>query len=237
MTGSRIVISGPWVLRSITLIAVALFGLHVVAEISTLFLGYENLGGFVPLFDMGRERNAPTLFSTALFVINACLFAIVAMDESARDGSRWAWNLLAAVFCFLALDEFVEIHERLIVPVRTLLNTSGLLYFAWLIPYVIAVVLLATLVGPTVFRTHARVRNRLILSAVTYLTGAVGFEALGGRVADRLGALPTRTDVTYQVLVTLEESFEVAGLLLLSWALLTLLSQRNEAIQVELGGR
>ena len=47
---------------------------------------------------------------------------------------QW-WTRLALVFVYLSLDEALSFHERLNRPVRDLLDTSGALYYAWVIPY------------------------------------------------------------------------------------------------------
>src|SRR5690606_2124325 len=104
-----------------------------------------------------------------------------------------------------AVDEFAIIHERLIKPVREALGTGGLLYFAWIIPYLVAVFALAVLVGPTLWRLGGRFRLLFGLSAGLFLAGAVGVEMLGGRHYE---ARSGDVDLTYRLYQTVEECLE-----------------------------
>jgi hypothetical protein len=48
------------------------------------------------------------------------------------------WIILSIIFLFLSVDNISSIHERLATPTRYLLGTSGFLYYAWVIPYSMA---------------------------------------------------------------------------------------------------
>ncbi len=47
------------------------------------------------------------------------------------------------IYTFLAIDETAQIHEKLIAPIRVAFGLTGALYFAWVIPYGIGVLVLA----------------------------------------------------------------------------------------------
>ena len=47
------------------------------------------------------------------------------------------------LFVFVSMDEALAIHERLNGPVRAALGTGGLFYWAWIIPYGAAAILIA----------------------------------------------------------------------------------------------
>lgn len=105
------------------------------------FFGHNYVYGLVPLFELNAEQNAPTLFSTCLFLAGALLFLAVG-HASRVAGEHWMiWLLLSGIFVFPALDEFAALHERRIVRVRSALDVSGPLYYAWVVPYALAVVL------------------------------------------------------------------------------------------------
>ncbi|QSA98587.1 hypothetical protein [Methylococcus sp. EFPC2] len=171
--------------------------------------------GWVALFDLDRERNVPSVFSTGLILYCAALLAL--MGRGTPGKNRLAWLGLACIFAFLALDELVSLHERLIEPVRAGLHASGIFYFAWLIPYGLAVVLLGLAYLRFLMGLPHSLRRTLIVSATVYLSGAVGLELLGGAY---LESLHDAHNLPYELLTTLEESLEMAGMIGLARGLL-----------------
>jgi hypothetical protein len=171
--------------------------------------------GWVASFDLDGERNVPSVFSTGLILLCAGLMTVIARIE--RGPNRRGWWGLAAIFVFLAADELVSLHERLIEPLRAALHTSGLLYFAWLIPYGLAVLVTGALYLRFLLRLPGTTRRRVIIAGVVYLTGAVGLELIGGAYLESLG---NRHNLPYELLTTLEETLEMAGMILLARGLL-----------------
>jgi hypothetical protein len=211
----------PRVALSLATIALLLLTAQAVGLVLRFWTEHDYALGLIPLFDLNRERNAPALFSTGLFVFNATLFARVAAGPGTE--SRGAWRFLAGLFLFLAADEWLALHERLVGPVRSALAVGGIFYYAWVIPYGLAVILLTVVLLPAVWRIGHPVRSWLLASAAIYLAGAIGFEMLGARRAEALGGQP---DLAYNLLCTAEESLEIGGLILLTYALLSALRDR-----------
>lgn len=121
-----------WLGACIALLAV----MHALMLIADYGFGRNDAFELRTLFDLNREQNMPTLFSTLQLVLAAGLLFLLYCESrrSARGDSPY-WPGLALVFMFLATDEFCELHEHLIAPVHRLLHTSGALSFAWVIPY------------------------------------------------------------------------------------------------------
>jgi predicted permease len=117
---------------------------------------------------------------------------------------------------FLAIDEASSIHEQLTVVTREALGTSGYLFFAWVIPYGVATLLLILLFAKFLFDLPVRTRSLFVLAGAIYVTGALGFEMLGGRYVTSPGA----TEVVYSVIYTMEELFEMTGIALFIYAIL-----------------
>jgi hypothetical protein len=215
------VVLAPARISRLLFVFLALLALgQVLGLIASYFLGYDDTYGLVSLFNLDAEHNVPSYFSTCLLLLNAVLF--LAVWRAARAGGRHAvWLLLALVFLFLSLDEDVALHERLSIPVRTLFNTSGLLYFAWVIPYLALVAVLAAITLPILMRQNREIRFGFSLATVLYLTGSVGFEMLSGWYIEGRPDL----DFTYGVLALFEETLEMAGLIVLTHTLLSLLGR------------
>ena len=185
------------------------------------------LGGFehglvrvlFSLFFIDGEGNLPAIFSTCLFLINAVLFLMVWQAAGPAGDSQKIWLVLAIVFVFLAIDESISIHERLIDPLRQALGATGVFYYAWIIPYGIGVLLLAIVAIPVFWRMPKRIRFWFGLSAAIYLFAAIGLEMVSGKY---LVMMNENKDIVWILMVTLEESLEIAGLIILVYALLLL---------------
>lgn len=173
--------------------------------------------GFVPLFDLDGERNVPSLFSGLLILSCGVLLSLIALGGRGRRVGRTYWLGLAAIFLFLAVDEVVSLHERLIEPLRAALHTSGVLYFAWLIPYGIAGLLVGVAYARFLFRLPPATRNRMVVAGLVYVAGAAGLEMAGGWYLEQLGG---QHNLYYELLTTCEESLEMYGMILFARALL-----------------
>jgi len=206
---------------------VAVFALLLLAHAGGLLMTYrfdhDYVYGLVPLFNITLEGNIPTFFASGLFVTGGALFLLLWRLNEQGSSERRVWLILGVIFFYLAVDEFAAIHERLIVPVREEFNTGGLLFFAWIIPYSIAVLALALWVAPTLWRLGGRFRLLFGLSAGVFLSGAVGVEMLGGR---HFEANNETVDLTYRLYQTAEEFLEFTGLILLVYTQLALLRAR-----------
>ena len=205
------------VVMSLTAVAALLLVAHLTLVAITVVTGHDSVFGLVRLFDLDLENNVPSFFSGGLFLLNAQLLWMVGVR--ARRSS--IWPVLAIVFVFLAIDEMFAIHERLVDPLRAMFHTTGVLHFPWFVVYAGPVLAVAIWFLPTWRRLEPPARVTLMVSASLYLFGAVGMEMIGGAYADAFGQ--TRS-LTWGLLVAVEESLEMAGLITLVHALLTMLT-------------
>lgn len=207
--------------RTWELVFAALLALHFAALAAHHGLGLAYAHKAVFLFHFDFERNLPTLFSVALLLRAAwCSWRGAGVPGPTRPwADRRAWSALAAIFLFLAVDEGLSIHEALIAPVGQWLQGGALgdslagspwLTFAWILPYGILVAVLAVALSGWLRRLPSPTRRGFLLSAALYLTGALALEATGAWWVD--GDLAQR-DLGYDLLVTVEESLEMIGLL------------------------
>ena len=156
-----------------------------------------------------------------LLVTCATLLAVIALRSAGHGRDAIHWKSLAVLFLFLALDEDASLHELLIDPVREVLPASGVLRFAWVVPYGLAVLAIGVLYLRFVLSLRTRTRNLFIVAGALYIAGALGFELLGGWYMSRHDDLE---DLTYSFIVAGEEVLEMTGLVAFIYALLDFLA-------------
>ncbi len=183
------------------------------------------------LFNLSRENNFPSYFSAALLLAAALLFYSVQLSVKAvKEKWQQHWRLLAAVMVFLSVDEAVQLHERLPSVTGSLFQNfeSGFLHFAWVIPYTALFLAVAAYFLKFVLALPLRTRNLFLLSGFLYVGGALGFEFLEGQEVGKNGF-----SFTYWLMITVEEIMEMAGVIVLIYALLQLLQQRRASFGVQ----
>ena len=200
-----------------------------------IFEGFEH--GLVrllfSLFFLDGEGNVPAIFSTCLFLIKAVIFLIVWKAASLSGDSQKICLFLSIVFVFLALDESISIHERLINPLRQALDATGVFYYTWIIPYGIGVVVLSIVAIPVFWRMQKRIRFWFGLSAATYLVATIGLEMISGKY---LVMMNVQKDIVWIFMITLEESLEMVGLIILVYAQLLFLRHNYNGFLIFMPG-
>ena len=200
--------------KFLCLIFVLLF-FNIVGIISKFYLN-NNAYGLIPLFDFSAEKNIPTFFSSVILLFASSLLSIIAVTNK-RNGAKYlAWLWLAIIFLYLSIDEIASIHEMLTDPVRKLFNTSGLLYYAWVIPYGIALIVFVVVYFKFLIRLPNYIKRLFVISGATFVSGAIGFELFGGRHFELHG----RDNLIYSSLYTCEEFLEMLGIVIFIYALL-----------------
>ena len=202
--------------KLVCLIVILLF-LNILGLISKFYFGHDHVYGLVSLFDFDTEQNIPTFYSaTAILCSSLLLFFITFTHKS--NGCRYlGWMGLAVIFLFLSIDEISSIHERLTKLVRPLLDTSGLLFSAWVIPYGLAVIVFVAAYLRFLIRLPKNIMFLFILSGMIFVLGAVGLELLEGNHYELHGS----ADVTFAVFYTIEEFMEMFGIVLFIYTLLS----------------
>ena len=214
------------VVRILVVLAVLLLLANLVGLWMIYVLGYADVYRLAQLFDFDTEQNVPTYYSGCLFLLNVLLLLSVRQAAKILSKPSVIWLMLAVLFLFLGFDELFAVHELLGRPVREAWNLSGIFFFAWVLPYGAAVLLLAMLFLPVWWRLNQRSRFWLGMSAATYLAGALGMEMIGG--------LYRQPDLLFLSLTTIEESLELAGLIMLTYSLLLLLQLEYGGFAVEI---
>ncbi len=174
-------------------------------------------------FYVDLEANVPTYFNTIILFIPALLMGIIAAWKySIKDKFKFQWIGLSLIFLYLSMDEAAVLHERLIKPVRAMLNIyEGWFYFAWIIPGIIAVALFG--LAYITFFLHLNTKFKLLFfaSLAIYIGGIIGGELVSGHFAQAAGL----DNFNYAMFTSLEESLEYIGCSLLIYSLLTYIKE------------
>lgn len=170
----------------------------------------------IKLFDFNLEANMPTYFSSLILLCDAILLGLIGKRYKVLGQKFLHWYGLAAIFVFLSLDEMIQIHEQLRAPVEALLNTSGILYFAWFIPYIAVTIIIAIAYFKFMIRLPKQILKLFIIAGVLYISGAVVMEAISGMHAEKNG----EDNLTYYLMYTIEETLEMSGAIVFLYALL-----------------
>jgi len=195
--------------------------LAVIAALSVVNIGVlivdlssgRKVNALGRMFIFDAERNVPTAYSALALLACAILITEIGLRHRRAGESAPLWYGLAFAFLFLAFDEFVQIHERLGVNMRDTLDTNQVFYFAWVIPYGIALAVFVALYPRFLLRLPRRTMVLFIVSGLIFVTGAIGFEMLGGLISGR-------GSVWYAAVSTIEETMEMLGIALFIYALL-----------------
>jgi len=188
-------------------------------QVIRLVLGHPELLGLIPLFDVDEEANIPTFFSALLLLCASLLLALIAVLKRRFSDTRWRqWTTLSFMFLYMALDESSHIHELLKVPGRWMLGPMprGIFTFAWVIFGIVIVIAVAISYLKFFLHLDLQMRKRFAIAAITFVSGAIGMELVGGYYYGLHGG----ANFPYVILATVEEGLEMAGIIVFINALM-----------------
>lgn len=210
------------------------FKIHIVL-IFLLLLGniisivkLLNFADAITAFDFDAEKNIPTHFSSLMLIISSGLLFLIAVNNKKTKSPYIAWLGLSLIFLFLSLDEAVSIHEKLNTPLRETFNASGLLYYAWVIPYGLGLILFVATYTKFLLNLSKKIRFLFLISGFIFVLGAIGFELLGGNQAEAFGV----NNILYTIYFTCEEFLEMLGIAVFIYTLLTYIENQWGAFTI-----
>ncbi len=185
----------------------------------------------VGTFSADREHSLPSYFSASvLLVIALAAFAIAVVRRKRLADSVVGWFGLGAIFFVLSIDEGVALHERIVRRVSRILDTRGLFAETEVIPGVLLAVLFFAAYSKFFRGLERPVRRPLLFGFVLYGLGAIVVEMLGGLWSSAHGK-----DAVYFIgLVTLEETLEMVGAVLLFYSVFTHLAAELGSARIRL---
>jgi len=219
-------------------VAFSLIVASVGGQLITYYFGYDYvysrhyLYAVIKLFYVDLEQNFPAYFSSALLLFSALLLLVITMLERKRKASNvLKWAILSICFLFLAVDEALSFHERLINPIRNLLSSDnlGIFYYAWVIPGITFVLIFAIFFLRFFLQLNTKTKLTFLIAAAMYIGGAIGIEFINGYYAELHG----EENLIYSMLSNLEECLEMAGTIVFIWGLLVYISDNFKAVQFQ----
>lgn len=211
--------------KYISLTVVMLIISHILFQTIRLVTPCDNLFGIINFFDFDNESSIPTWFSQIQLFIASLILGLIAIYKKKHKKSfanHWLW--LALIFLYLSIDEGATVHEMLIDPTKRVLNiSSGVFYFAWVIPFMALV--LGFLMFFISFIKHLPKKYKILfsLSGFIYILGTLGIEMVGGEILNM-----NLSKVYYLISVSIEESFEMIGMTLFIFTLLTFIKETSK---------
>lgn len=184
------------------------------------------------LLYIGAECNLPTGYSTFLLLFAAqLLFVLTVLERKKGSSFSLYWTVLSFGFLCMAVDEALAIHERLSPPFRWLLGGEdlGIFYYAWVIPASALVLFLGLFFWRFVWRLPRKTRRVFLGAAIIYLSGAIGAELIEGYLIELHG----RRTLGFWIAISIEESLEMAGIILFIWALLVYFGDKYQSVEFD----
>jgi hypothetical protein len=213
-----------------TLFSVVLFlvSADIAGQVSKYFFGHERLLGFVKLFDLNREGTIPSWYSSITLLLCAFLLANITSLKK-HSPYRTHWKALSFIFLYLSVDEAAELHERwnyLMKPfvqlIKPFVQSSELLYAPWVVPGAIFVAIILISYVKFLNRLPKQIKWLFLIAGTVYVTGAVGMELVENYLLGNSGGVET---FFYQMIVVIEEFYEMFGIIIFIYALLSYLER------------
>ncbi|HEY9740431.1 MAG TPA: hypothetical protein V6C90_08060 [Coleofasciculaceae cyanobacterium] len=209
-------------LKFLLLVVLGLISTNLVVRFTEYFkLDYPFNGTMAQLFNVDYEQNFPALYSVSALLFCAILLATIAYIKK-KDGDRYVryWTALSIIFLFLSLDEAISLHERTMEPLQSALKASGFLYYAWVIPGGIFVIICLLSFLPFIRHLPAKTRRLFLISGALFVSGALGMEMVSGYHHYLYG----KENIVDAMLTTFEEFLEMLSIVVFIYTLLSYMS-------------
>jgi len=207
------------VLKLMLFVILLLTIMHISQLVAYYQIGDSDQFDFIKMIDFDYEANLPSLYSSLAIFFCALLLWIISREKIRSHAVfKYHWLGLAVIFTFLGIDEAVALHEEVgdFVEDQEWFEAKGFLYFAWVVPYGILLLIFLISYLKFVFSLPRSIMLKFIGAGTLFVSGAVGLEIISAQEADLHG---TET-ILYSILYTVEELFEMISIVIFCNALL-----------------
>lgn len=211
------------VTKPLNLIGIGIIAIHLLFLVLIFGFGGRNFYGMDYHFHLDNEINIPSFYSSVILLYSSILLLKNYYATKSHSPDLY-WKVLSAVFLYLATDEFLSFHERLIMPIRSYFNLEGYFYYSWILVGAIFVSIVFFTALPFLRRIPKNIAFRFCIAGFIYVTGAIGVEMIGSNEAFNSGYVygwqnTFERGLTYAIIVTVEETLEICGILYFNYAL------------------
>lgn len=208
----------PWV-------SALVVALGVFREVYISHFGMETVLQGLRHISLDAETTLAAWYSSQIMTACAVALILAGLLNRARGQSvGMTWFLLAAIFFALSLDESAAFHEEVGSRLQAMLNTGGILYFAWVIPGSIFVAITGLYFIPFLLKLPRKTALGFFTAGTLFVSGAIGMELIGGYLAEGV----EERGWQYYLAATTEETLEISGLTLFLWSLLDYIKRQQE---------
>ncbi len=239
MNSNQISIKPVTIIRVLGILTFFLVLASVGGQLVIYVFGHDIVKGNVILlvraFQLNNEHNIPTLFTVMLLAFAAMLLWIITiLCKKNKVPYIVNWAVLSVGFLYMAFDEALQIHERFVGVGRTLLGDGklGIFYNSWVIVYIPIIILIALFFMKLLLHLPGKTRTNFIVAATIYLGGCIGVEMIGGAYAEIHG----HGNLMYNLIANVEDTLEMAGLIVFIWALLTYIANTYKKVLFQFDG-
>lgn len=210
-----------WLLSTMLILVL----LSIAGQYLRHVVGFNELRNVIDKFYLDSEESIPTYFSGVLLLLIAGLLGLITLLKRRNlDRFERHWRWLAWLFLILSVDEQVGFHELLMRPMKAIAHFTGALAFSWVIPAAVVTALVGVAYSRFLWHLPRSIRVRFVSSGVIYLAGTLGLEMVGAHHYWVYG----NKNFKYALLISVEETLEMTGLILFIYTLLTYLRTRLE---------
>lgn len=215
-------------------LSVASFIGQVVAE----FVVTENeyVDRITDWLDVNAEGSVPTWYAAITLMACAVMLGVIAVDARLRRRPYpYHWAALAVLFALLSLEEILGIHSQATKVLRSIVSiTEGPGYILALGAIgLVGLAILAVLFGRFYMHLPGRLRRWVTAAAVIYLIGVFASDAVGDYLRTESGD----STLPYIVVLTIEEAFEMVGVLIFIVMLLDYIGRYVGPVTIQVPGR
>ncbi|MEA5625269.1 hypothetical protein [Nostoc sp. UHCC 0251] len=226
----KIYLSAKKTLKLLLGVVLSLVLLSLIANYNVYHLpDFPGRDTFRLLFDLNSEENIPTIYSAGALLFCSILLEIIFQAQKlAKKKNFLSWRRLSIVFAGFSLEELIGFHERVTPLLRRTFNTSGFLYYAWVILGAIFVIGFLVVFGRFVTTLPSKTRRLFFIAGTIYVAGAIGSELVGGYYESYY----TQNNIVYTFITTIEEVLEMLGIIVFIYALLSYIGCNIKAIDI-----
>ncbi len=222
------------VTRTLLVTVGVLLSLSLCSQLVKYGTGHDTVFGIIPLLYVDYEANLPTWYSSIALLTASVVVCFIALSKRAqKDRYTFHWFFLSGLFFLLSVDEVATIHECAIEPMRKLIDASGVLHYAWVIPGGIFVLMVGGFMLRFLISLPARTRNLFMIAGAVFVGGAIGVEMISAFHAFSHG----EKNLLYSLIITFEEAMEMLGVIIFIHANLEYLCEHVQSFQIELPGQ